>query len=186
MRALTPVLTPALTPARSLGCAAFGLNRWPGRLASCSVSRAVGPARVSRVRGRPSPRLHQSSMSDVCFAVPRRAEGTGSLVSAVVRCCFLMRVWFVSPLRAAGWLAVRPEGEVGPVGQDRVEASESPAAPRQPPPSVRCVRPPAGRRSLDARARVRGRSCTRKLRPSAWCSHAGGLAAPTRGVHSHG
>nr|KAF6498335.1 TRAF3 interacting protein 1 [Rousettus aegyptiacus] len=37
------------------------------------------------------------------------------------------------------------EGEVGPVGQDRVEASESPAAPRQPPPSVRVPRPGSAR-----------------------------------------
>lgn len=55
-------------------------------------------------------------------------------------------LWFVFlPLRTAVRVDVRPEGEVGPVGQDGVEASESPAAPRQPQPSVRVPRPGSAR-----------------------------------------
>ncbi|XP_024901197.1 TRAF3-interacting protein 1 [Pteropus alecto] len=45
------------------------------------------------------------------------------------------------------------EGEVGPVGQDRVEASESPAAPRQPPPSISRVPRPGSARPAPPRVK---------------------------------
>ncbi|ELK14385.1 TRAF3-interacting protein 1 [Pteropus alecto] len=80
--------------------------------------------------------------------------GVSSLMFAVIRCRFLSRVCFVSlPWHTAGRADIRPEGEVGPVGQDRVEASESPAAPRQPPPSISRVPRPGSARPAPPRVK---------------------------------
>lgn len=101
---------------------------------------------------------------------------------AVIRCRFLSRVCFVSlPWHTAGRADIRPEGEVGPVGQDRVEASESPAAPRQPPPSVRCVLY-ALRSSLGARAQVQGRRRTEEAKAERFVSLHLGSNHPHPGV----